>query len=247
MKVFSVAGYSKSGKTTTVSSLINTLKKRGYRVAAIKDIHFAEFTMEREGSDSWKFQREGAEAVFARGLNETYLIRPKQLTLTEMLELLEAEWVIVEGMKKEPLPKIICAESEEQLAELVDENVIAVSGKISNRLKDYDGKPVINSNTEPERLADLVEQKVFTVLPMAKDDCCQKCGISCYEIVGEILAGKRKRQDCLTDHNQVLTLHINGKEITMVPFVQNVFRDLIVAFISNLHGYNKGKVEITLE
>lgn len=247
MKVFSVVGYSKSGKTTTVGSLITLLKNRGYRVSAIKDIHFEDFTMEREGSDSWSLQKAGAEAVFARGLRETYHIKPERQTLTEMLKMLDSDWTIVEGMKKEPLPKIVCAETEEQLAELVDANVFAISGKISSKIKEYRGLPVISSMSEPEKLADLAEQKVFEVLPLSKDECCSQCGLTCYEMVGEILAGRKKREDCKTDHNQSIHLKIDGQEITMVPFVQNIFRDLLYAFVKNLRGFKKGKIEVTSE
>ena len=247
MRAFSVSGYSKSGKTSTVTALISMLKQRGNRVAAIKDIHYEAFTMEREGSDSWKFQQSGAEAIFARGLKETYLIKPERLSLTDMLGLLEADWVIVEGMKKEPLPKIICAETEEQLTELVDANVMAISGKISENMREYKGLPVINSLTDASRLADLVEQKVFEVLPIARDECCSKCGLTCYQMVGEILADRRKREDCRTDHHQTIRLSIDDKEIKMVPFVQNTFHDLIIAFVRNLRGFKKGKIEITLE
>jgi len=247
MKVLSVAGYSKSGKTTTVTRLIEELKRRGNRVAAIKDIHFEDFTMEREGSDSWSFQQAGAEMVFARGLKETYLIRPERIALPELLDMIQADWVVVEGMKREPLPKIICAESEEQLEELVDNNVFAISGKISEKMKDYHGLPVISNLTEVSKLADLVEQKVFEVLPIADEECCTRCGVTCYTMVGEILAGRRKRDDCLTDRNQSIRLMIDKKEIKMVPFVQNIFRDLIFSFVNNLKGTKKGKIEITLE
>ena len=247
MKALSVAGYSKSGKTSTVTALIRTMKDRGNRVSSIKDIHYEDFTMERKGSDSWQFQQAGSEVVIARGLKETYLIGPERLSLSEMLEMLTADWLIVEGMKSEALPKIVCAETEEELAELVDANVFAISGKISDNLEEYRGLPVISSIKESERLADLIEEKVFEVLPLAKDECCSNCGLTCYEMVGEILAGRRTREECKTDRNQDLFLTIAGKDIKMVPFVRNVFRDMIIAFVSNLHGYKEGKIEIRLE
>jgi len=49
MKVLSVAGYHHTGKTTTTVELIKELKKRGYKVASIKDIHAENFTMEKIG------------------------------------------------------------------------------------------------------------------------------------------------------------------------------------------------------
>ena len=52
MKVLSVAGYHKTGKTTLVINLIEELKKRGKKVVSIKDIHNEDFSMDKEGSDS---------------------------------------------------------------------------------------------------------------------------------------------------------------------------------------------------
>ena len=46
MKVFSVVGYSKSGKTTTIEQIIKELKKRNYSVGSVKDIHFEGFHLE---------------------------------------------------------------------------------------------------------------------------------------------------------------------------------------------------------
>src|SRR6056297_2472352 len=97
MKVLSVGGFSQSGKTTTVINLTKELKKRGYRVVTIKDIHFQNFTMETEGSDSWKHWQASEDVVFARGQEETYQIWHKKLSLREMLEHLSADYVMVEG------------------------------------------------------------------------------------------------------------------------------------------------------
>ncbi len=246
MKVFSVAGYSKTGKTTVATRLISMLKEENKHVSAIKDIHFEDFTMERAGSNTHKMQLAGAESVFARGLKETYLIKPERMELTEMISMLNSEWLIIEGMKNEALPKIITADNTNQLQELVDDNVIAISGKISNDLKEYQGLPVINCLVNPDQLLKIVKNKVFEVLPLAKKKCCSNCGLSCYEMVGAILQGKKNRSDCIVTQKQNITLKIDGNSIYMVPFVRNILFDLIHAFIKNLKGYKKGKVEIEL-
>ena len=54
MKVFSIAGYHRTGKTTVVVELIKELKKRGFKVVSIKDIHAEDFSMEDKDSNSWK-------------------------------------------------------------------------------------------------------------------------------------------------------------------------------------------------
>ncbi len=246
MKVFSVVGYTKSGKTSTVIELVKELKLRGYKVATIKDIHYEKFTMETENSDSWQHWNASKDVVFARGLNETYQIWHRQLTLNEMLTHLDVDYVIIEGMKSTPIPRIVCATSEEELDNLVDGNVFAISGRYANNKNQYGNLKVFHSINQIEELTDIVEKKVFDVLPYAQNGCCDACGLSCEEMVTEILAGNKSRDDCKFDREQSLLLKINSKEIKIVPFVQNTFRDVILGFVKNLKGYKKGKIEIEI-
>lgn len=80
-----------------------------------------------------------------------------------------------------------------------------------------------------------------------QNGCCEACGLSCEEMVTGILAGNRSRDDCKFDREQSLLLKIDGKEIKIVPFVQNTFKDVILGFVKNLKGYKKGKIEIEID
>ena len=60
--VFSFIAYSNTGKTTYIVELIAELTRRGVRVGAIKhDAH--EFEIDKQGKDSWRFARSGAQVV----------------------------------------------------------------------------------------------------------------------------------------------------------------------------------------
>jgi molybdopterin-guanine dinucleotide biosynthesis protein B len=247
MKVFSVAGYHRTGKTTVVVELIKELKKREFKVVSIKDIHAEDFSMENKDSNSWKHWEASRDTVIARGLNETYQIWHRQLSLNEMLAHLEADYVVVEGMRSVALPRIICAENQTQLDELVDGTVFAISGIYAYDHNKYKQLPVLKSTEEVSQLADLVEKKVFEVLPLPRTECCGECGLTCREMVTAILAGERKREDCKTDRNTGMKLKIGGKEITIVPYVQKTFIDIIKAYLQNLKGYKEGeKIEIEI-
>ncbi len=248
MKVFSIAGYHRTGKTIVVVNLIKELKNRGYKVVSIKDIHNKDFTMEKEGSNSWKHWQASDDVVITRGLNETYQIWHRKLSLNEMLEHLSADFVVVEGMKSAPLPKIICAENKEQLDELVDGTVFAISGKFADSEKEYKDLPVLNSKKDIKKLTDLVEQKVFEVLPLSEPECCSECGFTCTEMVAQILKGNKNRDDCKTDRRTEINLKIDGKEVKIVPFVQKTLKDIILAYLNNLKGFEKGKkIEIIID
>ena len=240
MKVFSVAGYHHTGKTTLVVELIEELKSRGFSVTSIKDIHNENFTMEKKGSNSWKHMQAGSNTVIARGINETYQIWNRQLSLNEMLSHLKSDYVVVEGMKSVALPRIICAKDDEQLKELVDGTVFAISGKYADIHDKYENINVFKSKDQVKELTDLIIEKVFPVLPLPKLECCGECGMNCREMVSGILAGRNTREDCKTDRNLDIQIEIAGEDINIVPYVQNTLKDIIKAYVKNLKGYHEG-------
>ncbi len=243
MKVFSIAGYHHTGKTTLVVKLITELKNRGYKVQTIKDIHSKKFTMETENSNSWKHWKASNDAVIARGLHGTYQIWHERLSLSQMLQHLDADFVIVEGMKTASLPRVLCATNTEQLDELFDDTVFAISGKFQN--ESYKN---IKNHQDIEKLTDLIEEKVFEVLPFSKNEKCGICGLDCKTMVGKIIKGEKKRSDCKNIFSPKIKIKFNDKQIDLAPFIQNTFLDIIEAYSKNLKGYKVGdKIEITIE
>jgi molybdopterin-guanine dinucleotide biosynthesis adapter protein len=247
MKAVSVCGYHHTGKTTVCEVIIRGLKKRGYSVSSIKNIHADTFAIEKSGSNSDRHSIAGAEPVFARGNAETGLIWQRQLDIHEMKSHLSADWLVVEGMSKLAVPRIICAQNERELEELVDDTAIAISGKIADDLQQYRQLPVISAITSPDDLLDLVIEKCFSILPQADPVCCSKCGISCREFVGRVLAGERKRCECVAENLGTIRIYINDQEMKLVPFVQNIIHDTLEALLRNLKGYQKGRIRLEFD
>ena len=244
MKAVSVCGFHHTGKTGVCEALISGLVKRGERVASIKDIHYEDFTMEKAGSNSDRHYQAGAEPVFARGLHETNLLWRKQLEFNEMISHIDADWLIVEGMRDLALPRIICAEGAVDIEKLKDTTVFAISGKYADNHTQYGDLPVISALNEPEKLVDLVLAKGFAVLPQAEPECCSHCGMSCHEFVGAVLRGERQRSECVAENLGAMRVWIDGQEMKLVPFVQNIMHDTIEALLKNLKGYKTGKIRI---
>lgn len=239
MRVVSIIGYHRTGKTTTVVNLISELRKKGFSVSSVKDIHQDGFTMEKKGSNSWLHLEASESTVFARSHDETYQIWRKQLSLKEMLERINTDWFVLEGMKNEPVPKIVCAESIEQLDELVDDSVIAISGKISDQMHLYKGLPIISNITEMAQLTEIVISKCFEVLPLSDPECCSFCGLTCDGMCKAILKGVKTRDDCRSSKRKKLTLSINDSPIDIVPFVENTLEGILRGYLSNLKGYKE--------
>ncbi|WP_352419112.1 molybdopterin-guanine dinucleotide biosynthesis protein B [Proteiniborus sp.] len=160
MKIFSVYGYSKSGKTTTIEMLIRELKKRGYSVGTVKEIHYEEFTMEVEGSNTDRHRKAGADLVSARGLYETNILYKERLPMEDILKYYNQDFVILEGVTDFDVPKILCAGSIKDINKRMNSSVFALSGVISNGLLEYNNLPVINAMNNIEMLTDLVESTV---------------------------------------------------------------------------------------
>lgn len=248
MKVFSIYGYTQSGKTTIAETMIAELKKRRYSVGSIKEIHFEEFNIDTPGSNTDKHRNAGATPVTARGYRETDVMYPGKLNLTDILKHYRNEYVVCEGVTDYNLPKIISASSVEDLEKRWEQGIFAVSGRVAEILGDeYRGVPVINVLEEPERLADLVVEKVFHLLPDVDEKCCNECGYGCRGLTDKILNGEATRDDCIQKTSSV-KLFIDGKEIGMVPFVEEILRNACTGVVSTLEGYSENSsIEIKID
>ena len=60
MRVVMVKGFSKTGKTTTVTLLTEELRRRGYSVGTIKDIHYEGYRADTPGTDTDKHRCNGS-------------------------------------------------------------------------------------------------------------------------------------------------------------------------------------------
>ncbi len=109
MRVFGIAGYSGSGKTTLIERVLPRFVARGLKVAVIKHTHH-DFDVDRPGKDSWRAREAGAAAVLLASDHRTALLtehRNAPPALDALLDRLPAcDLVLVEGYKREPIPKL---------------------------------------------------------------------------------------------------------------------------------------------
>ncbi len=240
MKVFSVVGFSNSGKTHTVEKIIKELKRRRYSVGSVKEIHCQEFTIDQAGTDTYRHKKAGSELVTARGNHETDVLFQEKLKLDDILKNYNYDFVILEGVEDANIPKIITSHDEEGFLAKRDDLAFAVSGQISNTLDELQGLPVINALSNISKLVDLIEEKVYEKLPDFPGDCCRACGYDCRELGARILKGQSRRKDCLLTKAKV-NLTVGGHKIDMVPFVQKLLCNAVEGLAKELEGYQKGK------
>jgi len=98
-----------TGKTTLLTALISELKRRGYKVGAIKhDAH--KFEIDHPGKDSYRFTESGADSMLISSSSKLAFVKQQQQT-PEIDQLIaeyfpDVDIVLVEGFKKLGLPKI---------------------------------------------------------------------------------------------------------------------------------------------
>ena len=248
MRAFSVVGVSQTGKTTTIEHIIAELKRRRYSVGSIKDIHFEGFTIDDEGTNTYRHHQAGAELVTARGLQETDVLFKNRLPIGEILRFYSHDFVVMEGVQDFCLPKIVAGRDVSDVQQKMDETVFAVSGRISKDMDEYRGLPVINAVSNSGQLVDLIEEKVFRPLPNLNEECCGACGFSCYELTAKILKGQAEPSDCLVAQDADVELSIGGEIIEMAPFVQKILRNAVEGVVEELDGYQpEAEVRVRLK
>lgn len=105
MKIISVIGYKKTGKTTLVEQLVHYLKKYG-KVGTIKHLH--EHTINTPGTDTWKHANAGADVVVAVARDEIVKFSRGNHLECALDELANSgmDFAVVEGFKESSLSKI---------------------------------------------------------------------------------------------------------------------------------------------
>jgi molybdopterin-guanine dinucleotide biosynthesis protein B len=108
--LFGVTGWKNSGKTTLMARLIAELSGRGYTVAVVKHAH-ASFDIDHEGRDSFKLREAGAREVALSSPRRFALMRElggaSEMKFEEIVAHIgPCDLVLVEGFKREDLPKI---------------------------------------------------------------------------------------------------------------------------------------------
>ena len=177
MIVISVVGVSKSGKTTTIEYLTSKLTERGYKVGSIKHIHHPDFSIDAEGTDTWRHMHAGAKVTIALAPKETVIIKKTESIpndLNEVIKLFENETldvIFIEGLhsltaKVKDTPKIVTAKDNQDLMKTLEgtEPVLAVTGLIAKKKTEIGGvnAPLIDLDREGVTLLRLIENQIIS-------------------------------------------------------------------------------------
>lgn len=109
-RIISVIGHKNAGKTTLVAALAHEFKRQKRRVGTIKHASHP-VDVDRAGTDSWRHFHEGnADGVLVASpsLRVTFERRPDEAGPEELARryFTDMDFVLAEGFKRAPLPKI---------------------------------------------------------------------------------------------------------------------------------------------
>lgn len=121
----SFCGFSNSGKTTLIEKLVKHFSKK-HRLSYFKhDAH--QFTMDKEGKDTDRIYKAGADQIFINDSNHSALVGNVSEDLYQRRSLfLDSELVFIEGHKKSDSPKFVFIDKERKIFNEVNpESVLA--------------------------------------------------------------------------------------------------------------------------
>ncbi len=110
-----VVGHRNAGKTTLIERLLHELTARGRRVATIKhDAH--DFDIDLPGKDTWRHREAGSRTTIIASSSKVAMVRliDREASLDDLLGLVDGAYdiVLVEGLRRSPLPKIVAHRPE---------------------------------------------------------------------------------------------------------------------------------------
>ena len=212
-------GYHNSGKTTLIEKLIPQLKSKGYSVATVKNIP-REFSMDSEGTDTYRHKKAGSELVAASSENETAFIFGKRMNFNEIIERIKDynyDIILVEGYKKQNIPKVKVGDLE-----VMENTVFEYDGSNLNEILNYIEKEVAT-------------EKIYKKLPRID---CKKCGYACRELAELIFKKEKDYSNCaiILEDEEDLLIEVDNKKIWAGGFVKNVVKNVIFGLVSSLKG-----------
>jgi len=244
------------GKTALIGRLTQRLTEDGFKVATVKHISGSFDTAQR---DTWRHLEAGAVLTVASTPNEIVTVtRTKDPPLQQALDAIytDPDITFVEGYKKSAYPKILCAETAQEAQAALNEisNVVMISGLISANVEEkkllesqFPNTPVYDFAEIISALKEMLATSVFRGLPGLN---CKHCGYdSCLELAKAILRREATMKDCDVLATNIATLKVDGKNVPIGKFPQEIIRSIVVGILGTLKGVSKHPqlIEVTVK
>ena len=212
MRIVTIVGIRKSGKTSTVEALLGELARRGRSAGTCKTIFCPTFSMDDPKSNTARHTRAGSRLVCSRAQNETALLYPQQLALSRIAAFYaDMDYLLLEGDYRAPVPRIVCAHTQKDALPRINDRTICCAGRVSTQ-PELLPVPVINALTDPGTLLTLIDEAVSDEAPSTALD-------EQLPPVEGVLSGAACQCGC--HHNEqkqaAVRVTVGGRELELTP------------------------------
>jgi len=242
MKVIEIIGKSNSGKTLLIEKLIQCLSGRNFKVGGIKKSFHHDVEYDKEGKDTFRMEKSGALITGGFSKNSAFIYyKSPQHPFDFIKHFWNLDFLLIEGEMNLAVPKIYClSEGSEAPHDPLLFTLFSLE-KISN--KGEEGKKIYTL-TEIAELCDFAVEHTPPFLPQLN---CGKCGYSCSGLLEKILKEEANVTDCKVLCGTKCKVFIDNTPIELMPFLDEMLRNIIKGFLLPLKGYREGKIRIEIE
>lgn len=173
MRIITIVGIRKSGKTSTVTALIEAIRRRGLKVGTCKSVFCPTFTIDDKSSNTMRHRRAGSELVTCRAKGETAFLYPEELPLSRVLEAYKGcDYVLLEGDYFAPVPRLVCAHAQEDALKRMNRRTFAFAGRVSEKPEEGLPLPCFNAldEAQADALLDYIDKLIPSIEPCAMLD-----------------------------------------------------------------------------
>ena len=224
--------------------MIKALALRGGDDAARGDLAekiCRELERRRFSTALWKQEREeelpdsgGPAAVIIKGSpSKRQITWQKPLDLIEMLPYIHADYIIFDHYVH-GLPHLLLSPGDPDRFALASTGGEDFSGL---------GRPVFTADSDFSGLMDFIVGSTPPLLPFPDGNpCCKGCGHDdCIQFLPSLLNGEKSLKDCVLQSAD-LEIKVNGQSMQLVKFVRDIARDINLAFLGTLDGFERNSV-----
>ena len=246
-KYIGITGSKKSGKTTTIETIVPILLKKNLRVGTVK-VAFRDVSIDvnQKQYDVIRHRRSASIITMFKSNSETVVFRNEKYSLREALKIISKnlDIILIEGFKEDLMgfPQITLLKESGQEEEFTNEYTVAVSSipEFSIRSKHKLFVPF-------EKLAEVVLEKS---LPLFPELDCGHCGYeTCQELMIAVIQGKKAITDCeiLGLEDSSVVLKVNDNIVPNKDFIQDLIKNVVTGIVTSLKVEEKEILSIDLK
>ncbi len=240
MKVIEIVGFSDSGKTVLIESLVKIYSQKGLKIGAIKKSFHHEVEYDKEGKDTYRMEKAGAHMTGGFSRNRAFISYNSSRNPFDFIKnFIENDLILIEGDMGFHAPKVFCIKNGD-----VPQDPLIVAYFSLNPVSTKELTKKLYHKENIEELADYLLQITPNLMPHLD---CGKCGFDCKTLTIRILEGQSREEDCKVLYGTKCKVTIDGYPIELMPFLDTMLQNIIKGFLSPLKGYREGKIKIEIE